>query len=123
MMITVYIFVAAAFLSVISMLIIFNVNIAKLKKDSGQISKVQKQFFIGAALSKIAPTLLLILGILNMPSNIVIDDLYVPWLLILIIVIYGFYHVSRKKKVNTNHTIDTLVTLTRPHLVLSLIHI
>src|SRR5690625_5356679 len=68
MMITVYIFVAAAFLSVISMLIIFNVNIAKLKKDSGQISKVQKQFFIGAALSKIAPTLLLIFGILNMPK-------------------------------------------------------
>src|SRR5699024_5129412 len=98
-MIRVYIYVTDALISVICLLIIFNVNIPKLKKDSGQISKMQKQFFIGAALSKIAPTLLLILGILNMPSNIVIDDLYFPWLLILIIVIYGFYHVSRKKKV------------------------
>lgn len=120
MMLTIYVFVVAALISVIPILVIFKVSLEQLKEDPQQMPRVQKRFFIGAALSKILPAILLILGIIKMPSGIGMSHLYIPWIIIVAVVIYGFYFVSTQKKLNVERdaqiAINTLVTITRPHL-------
>lgn len=118
--VNIYLFVVAALVSVVPILIIFKMNIKKLKVDPQQFPQVQKHFFIGAAISKILPIILIIFGILKMPSGIDMNLLYVPWVIIVAVVIYGFYYISSQKKLGAERdvqiAINTLVTITRPHL-------
>ena len=59
-----YIFVAAAVFAVIPFSIIFKVQVNKLIENPAQINQIFKQFFIGVALSKIVPVILLVFGII-----------------------------------------------------------
>lgn len=120
--VNIYMFVAAALLSVIPVLVIFKVFLNRLKEDPYQMARVQKNFFIGVAMTKILPVILLILAIFRMPSGISMERLYVPWILIGVTMIGGFIYVSMQKGKHQNEsedarrTINTLVTITRPHL-------
>jgi len=113
-----YIFVAAAVLSVISLLVIFKVNINKLIEDPSQLPKVQRDFLISVGLSKIVPVILLIFGIIKM-TTIKIDNLLIPLAIIIVVVIYGFIYISSAKKtINKKEdvifAVNTLVTIARP---------
>lgn len=113
----VYIFVAAAVFSVIPLLVIFKVNINKLIEDPSQMPKVQGQFLIGVALSKIVPVILLIFGIIKM-TTINMDSLYVPIAIIIIVVAYGLYFISSQKNIDEDKdvklAVNTLTTIARP---------
>lgn len=113
-----YIFVAAAVLSVISLLVIFKVNINKLIEDPSQLPKVQRDFLISVGLSKIVPVILLIFGIIKM-TTIEINNLLIPLAIIIVVVIYGFIYISSAKKtINKKEdvifAVNTLVTIARP---------
>src|SRR5690625_1570270 len=113
-----YIFVAAAVLSVISLLVIFKVNINKLIEDPSQLPKVQRDFLISVGLSKIVPVILLIFGIIKM-TTIKIDNLLIPLAIIIVVVIYGFIYITSAKKTidkkeDVIFAVNTLVTIARP---------
>lgn len=113
-----YIFVLAAVLAVVSIIVIFKINIDKVMKNPNQIATIQKNFFIGIALSKIIPVILLFYGIIKMTHISNISKLYIPWLIILGLVVYAFFYISSKNKLDvdqdTKLAISILVTIARP---------
>lgn len=115
-----YIFVVAAILAVVPVLIVFKVGVNQLLEHPGDMKKVQRNFFIGAALSKIVPAILLVYGIIKMTPIASIQTLFIPWGIIAVVVIGGLMFIESQKNpdgggdVKTN--VNTLVTITRPHL-------
>lgn|SRR5690625_4433346 len=118
-----YIFVAAAILAVIPVLILVKVNVNKLIDDPEQFNYVQKRFFIGMALSKVIPAILLVVGIVNLTPVNDYSDLYLPWGIIVITVLYGIHFITAQKNINVGKqerlAINTLVSIARP-MVLSI---
>lgn len=116
----VYIFVAAALLSVIPVVVVFKNCVNRLKKDPQSMKKVQRQFFIGAALSKIVPAILLMYGIIKMTPVDSVSKLFIPWAIILATVIGSLVFIGSQKDPEGNeevkYNVNTLVTITRPHL-------
>lgn len=115
-----YIFVVAAILAVVPVLIVFKVGVNQLLEHPSDMKKVQRNFFIGAALSKIVPAILLVYGIIKMTPIASIQTLFIPWGIIAVVVIGGLMFIESQKNpdggddVKTN--VNTLVTITRPHL-------
>ncbi len=113
-----YIFVAAAVFAVIPFSIIFKVHINKLIESPEQINTIFKHFFIGVALSKIIPVILLIFGIIKLTDGVEISTLYIPWLIIIIVSIAGYSIVSAQKNLDldeqTKVAVNTLTTIARP---------
>lgn len=113
-----YIFVLAAVLAVIPIIVIFKINIDKVIEDPNEITMIQRNFFIGIALSKIIPVILLFYGIIKMTHISDISKLYIPWIIILGVVVYAFFYISSKNKLDvdqdTKLAISTLVTIARP---------
>ncbi|HLS20030.1 MAG TPA: hypothetical protein VK056_00010 [Bacillota bacterium] len=118
--VNIYLFVSAALLAVISVVVIFKVLSNRLKDNPETYNQVQKNLFIGVAMSKIVPVIILIFAILRMPSGVAIDRLLIPWALIILVVVVSFIYISGQKKLNLNphaqRAVNTLVTITRPHL-------
>ena len=113
-----YIFVAAAVFAVIPFSIIFKVHINKLIENPEQINTIFKHFFIGVALSKIVPVILLVYGIIKLTDGVEISALYIPWLIIIIVSVAGYSIISAQKNVDvdkqTQVAIHTLTTIARP---------
>lgn len=113
-----YIFVAAAVLAVIPFAIIFKIHINQLIENPEQINTIFKRFFIGVALSKIVPVILIVFGIIKLTDGVEISTLYIPWLIIAIVSIAGYSIVSAQKNLNVNEqtqvAINTLTTIARP---------
>lgn len=116
----VYIFVAAALLAVIPVVIVFKNCVNQLKKDPHTMKTVQKKFFIGAALSKIVPAILLMYGIIKMTPVASISTLFIPWAIIAVAVIGSLAYIGSQKDPEGNkdvvYNVNTLVTITRPHI-------
>ena len=113
-----YIFVAAAVFAVIPFSIIFKVHINKLVENPEQINTIFRNFFIGVALSKIIPVILLVFGIIKLTDGVEMSTLYIPWLLIIIVSVAGYSIVSAQKNLDVNEqtkiAINTLTTIARP---------
>jgi|GEM_PF-6363698 len=84
-----YIFVVAAALAVIPMLIIFKVTIERIKEDPSPATrkKATTQFFIGIFLSEVIPIILFIYGFANLVPADQMEDLFVPGLIILLLIL------------------------------------
>lgn len=115
----VYIFVTAAVLAVLPIVVIFKKGVDQLKEDPTTMKKVQRQFFIGALLSKIVPAILLMYGIIKMTPVDAISKLFIPWGIIGAVVIGSLAFIGSKKDPEGNEqvkeTVNMLVTITRPH--------
>lgn len=113
-----YIFVAAAVLAVIPFSIVFKVHTNKLIESPEEINTIFKNFFIGVALTKIVPVILLVYGIIKLTDGVEISTLYIPWLIIIIVSIAGYSIVSAQKNLDVNEqtqvAINTLTTIARP---------
>lgn len=113
-----YIFVAAALASVIPLLAIINISVKKMLANPSQALQIQKQFFIAVAISKITPVVLLILGIVKLTYVDDISELYIPWLIILISVVFGLFFVKKLKQLPENDdeklAVNTLISIARP---------
>lgn len=121
MTVVAYIFVLAAIISILLVIYVLNVNIKKVKQNPEHFSEIQKQFMLGMAIGKVIPSLVIVFGIFKMPSNIPISSLIIPWIIIIIAVIFGFKYVGKKKEEDIDRVIaparDLLITNTRPLIV------
>lgn len=115
-----YIFVVAAILAVVPVVIVFKIGVNKLLDNPGEMKKVQRNFFIGAAMSKIVPAILLMYGIIKMTPIASIQTLFLPWGIIGVVVIGGLMFIESQKNSDANEeaqkNVNMLVTITRPHL-------
>lgn len=93
----IYFFLGAAVFSIIPLLYLYKINIEKVQTDPENFNQIQKSFFIGVSISKILPALLLVLGIVQM-EDVAIEQLIIPWLIILLVLLYGIYYILSFKK-------------------------
>lgn len=121
MTITAYIFVFAAIVSILLVIYVLNINIKKVNDNPEHFSEIQKQFMLGVAIGKVPPSLIIVFGILKMPSNTPIGSLIIPWFIIILSVIFGLKYIGNKKKESINRQAvpgrDILITNARPLLV------
>lgn len=113
-----YIFVAAAIFAVIPFAIVFKVHINQLIEKPKQINTIFRNFFIGVALTKIVPVILLVYGIIKLTDGVEISTLYIPWLIIILTTLAGYSIISAQKNLDvdeqTKVAINTLTTIARP---------
>ncbi|PAV31312.1 hypothetical protein CIL05_01275 [Virgibacillus profundi] len=94
-----YIFVAAAILAVIPILVIFKVNMDKLKEDPSQRGKIQTRFMIGIALSEAIPILLIVWGFMEMSAVSSMGELYIPGIIIIFLMAFAVFFIFLQKNV------------------------
>lgn len=113
-----YIFVAAAVFAVVPLVIILKMTINKLIKNPKDINAIFRRFFIGVALSKIVPIILLIFGMIKMTKGMDISNLYIPWAIIFIVLAYSVSFISGQKNLDvpkgTQVQVDTLTSIAKP---------
>lgn len=113
-----YIFVAAVLASVIPFVVIINMSVKKMIENPNDSLKIQKQFFLAVAASKITPVFLLIVGIVKITYIEDISVLYVPWLIIIVTVVFGIFFITKLKQLPENDdaklAVNTLVSIARP---------
>ncbi|MFS0674982.1 hypothetical protein [Ornithinibacillus sp. 179-J 7C1 HS] len=73
-----YLFAIAAILASISILLIFKINVEKIKENPENLSNVQTKFFIGVAIAEIIPIILIIFGMINLESASSLEELLIP---------------------------------------------
>lgn len=116
-----YVFVLAAIVSILLVIYVLNVNIKKIDKNPEHFSEIQKQFMLGVAIGKVPPSIIIVFGITKMPSQTPIGSLIIPWIIIILAVIYGLSYVTKKKTEPIKREAvpgrDLLVTNARPLLV------
>jgi|SRR5699024_217792 len=112
-----YFFTAAAFFSVAPLLVLFKINAEKVKEEPDNFNEIQKRFFISVSVSKIIPALLIIMGITQM-NKVAVDQLIIPWIIILFILVYGIYYILSFKRLplkgDPKLAVNTLVNLALP---------
>lgn len=113
----IYLFTGAAIFSVIPLLILVKIYMEKVKQDPHNFNELQKKFFIRILISKIFPTLLLVLAMTQM-ENIHRAQAIIPWLIILFVLIYGIYYILSFKKLPlkgaAKEAVHILATLSLP---------
>lgn len=116
-----YIFVLAAIVSILLVIYVLNVNIKKVKKNPEHFPEIQKQFMLGVAIGKVPPSLIIVIGIIKMPSGTPISSLIIPWIIIIVAVIFGIRYINKKKTEQIQRKAaparNLLITNARPLLV------
>ncbi|MFA1822488.1 hypothetical protein ACDX78_20390 [Virgibacillus oceani] len=97
-----YIFVAAAVLAVIPIIILFKVNVEKLKENPESQGKVQTNFMIGIAVSEVIPLILIIFGFVNMEQAASIEELFIPGLIVLFTIAFSIFFIFLQKNVGVD---------------------
>lgn len=104
-----YIFVLAAVLAAIPILILFKVNLEKLKENPEARGKVQNNFMVGIAVSEIIPILLIIYGFVNMEQAAGMEELYIPGLIILFVMAFSIGFIFLQKNIDVVPEIKSLI--------------
>ncbi|WHX26056.1 hypothetical protein QNH47_18275 [Virgibacillus halodenitrificans] len=95
-----YIFVAAAVLAVIPILILYKIHSSKLKEDPSLRDKVQTKFMIGIAISEAIPILLIVYGFIKLEPVQTISALYIPFLIVLFLMAYTVFFILVNKRID-----------------------
>ncbi|MCJ0929601.1 hypothetical protein GLV94_07085 [Virgibacillus halodenitrificans] len=95
-----YIFVAAAVLAVIPILILYKIHSSKLKEDPSLRDKVQTKFMIGIAISEAIPMILIVYGFINLEPVQTISALFIPFLIVLFLMAYAAFFILVNKRID-----------------------
>ncbi|APC49701.1 hypothetical protein BME96_16565 [Virgibacillus halodenitrificans] len=95
-----YIFVAAAVLAVIPILILYKIHSSKLKEDPSLRDKVQTKFMIGIAISEAIPILLIVYGFIKLEPVQTISALFIPFLIVLFLMAYAAFFILVNKRID-----------------------
>lgn len=113
----IYLFTGAAIFSILPLIFLFKIHVEKAQEEPNNFNQIQKQFFIRVSVSKIIPALLLILGIITMDEASV-EQLVIPWLIILFSLVYGVYYIVSFKRLpltgEPKLAVNTFVNLALP---------
>ncbi|GGA64569.1 hypothetical protein [Ornithinibacillus halotolerans] len=94
-----YYFALAAILAVLAILLVFKLNVEKLKENPQQIGQVQTRFFIGVAVAESIPIVLIILGFLGLETVSSIEELYIPGAIVIFSMIFAPFFIMLQKSV------------------------
>ncbi|HLR61520.1 MAG TPA: hypothetical protein VK097_03665 [Lentibacillus sp.] len=95
-----YVFVAAALLAVIPIVVLFKINLEKIRENPERFKKIQTHFFIRVAIAEVIPILLIVFGLANAAPVIIPEDLYIPGLIIVLLMGFGVLFMNLQKNVD-----------------------
>ncbi|MBP2076179.1 hypothetical protein [Oceanobacillus polygoni] len=94
-----YMFTAAAIIAVIGILIVFKVNLDKIKEDPEQVAKAQSNFFIGVAIIEILPLIMIVFALIH-AVPLPIEEIYIPAFIIIILMAFAMFFIFLQRKVD-----------------------
>ncbi len=92
-------FTAAAIIAVIGILIVFKVNLDKIKEDPEQVAKAQSNFFIGVAIIEILPLIMIVFALIH-AVPLPIEEIYIPAFIIIILMAFAMFFIFLQRKVD-----------------------
>ncbi|GAA0441968.1 MAG: hypothetical protein ACQEWU_12925 [Bacillota bacterium] len=104
-----YVFVAAAAFAVFPILILFKINVEKLKKDPRQQGKVQTNMMLGVAISEAIPIILIIYGFSKLAPVSDVSTLYVPGIIIVFFMLFAAFFIFMQRKVDVEENSKSAV--------------
>lgn len=97
-----YLFVVAALLAVLPILLIFKISIESIKENPNDYMKVQQRFFIWVAVAEIIPILLIIYGFSNMDTVYPIEELLLPGIIVLFTIGFASLFIFLQRIIDVN---------------------
>ncbi|WP_042143779.1 hypothetical protein [Paucisalibacillus sp. EB02] len=94
-----YYFAFASLLAVIPILLLFKVNIEKIKENPAEIGKVQTKFFIGVAIAEVIPIILIVLGMMDLTAVSTMEELYIPGQIVILSLVFSPFFIFLQKSV------------------------
>ncbi|WP_087973594.1 hypothetical protein [Oceanobacillus rekensis] len=94
-----YLFVAAAVIAVIGIMIVFKINMDKIKENPEQLENAQQKFFIGVAMSESIPILLVIFALIN-AEPVPVEDLYLPMAIVILMMVFAAFFIFLQRNVD-----------------------
>jgi F0F1-type ATP synthase membrane subunit c/vacuolar-type H+-ATPase subunit K len=104
-----YIFVIAAAIAVIGILLIFKRQVEQIKEDPSRVGVAQQNFFIGTAIIEIVPILLLIYGIVNL-ETVPVEEIYVPVVIVALLMVFSVFFILLQRAVDVDEESKQPVT-------------
>lgn len=104
-----YIFTIAAALAVIGIISVFKINVNKIKENPEQLEKAQTSLFIGTAVSESFPLIMIVFALIN-ATQVPIDELYIPALLIIFMMVFATFFIFLQGKVDVEEDQKAVVT-------------
>lgn len=84
-----YLFAFAALIAVISILVVFKINVEKIKENPDNVEKYQTRFFIGVAISEAIPIMLVVLAFIDLTPASSMADLYIPGAIVIFAMLFA----------------------------------
>src|SRR5690606_3908652 len=81
-----YIFVLAAFIAVTGILIVFKINVEKIKENPETIPLALRNLFICSAISETIPIILIVYGFATVES---VENISAPFMLVILILAFS----------------------------------
>lgn len=94
-----YIFVLAAFIAVTGILIVFKINVEKIKENPETIQIAQRNLFIGSAISETIPIILIVYGFATVET---VENISVPFMLVILILAFSLFFIFLQSKVDVD---------------------
>lgn len=84
-----YLFAIAAILACVSILLVFKINIEKLKENPENTADIHTKFFIGVAIAEVIPMILVIFGLMDLTPAASIEELYIPGIIVIFALVFS----------------------------------
>src|SRR5690606_23971273 len=94
-----YYFAFASLLAVISILLVFKVNVEKLKENPKEVGQIQTKFFIGVAIAEAIPIILVVFGLMDLTTASSMEELYLPGLIVILSLVFAPFFIFLQKSV------------------------
>jgi F0F1-type ATP synthase membrane subunit c/vacuolar-type H+-ATPase subunit K len=94
-----YLFAFAAILAVIPILLLFKMNIEKIKENPDVFASIQTKFFIGVAISEVIPLILLVFGMMDLSPAASMEELYLPGLIVILAMAFAPFFIVLQRSV------------------------
>ncbi|MGJ9458156.1 hypothetical protein [Oceanobacillus sp. CF4.6] len=94
-----YLFTAAAIIAVIGIIMVFKINMDKIKENPEQLEKVQTNFFIGVALCESIPIILIVFALIN-AEPVPMEELYIPAAIVMMMMVFAAFFIFLQRNVD-----------------------
>lgn len=84
-----YLFAIAAILACVSILLVFKINIEKIKENPENTAAIQTKFFIGVAIAEVIPMILVVFGMMDLTPVASIEELYIPGIIVIFALVFS----------------------------------
>lgn len=99
-----YIFTLASIIPIIGIAILFKLTLTKLVSNTEPVPKIISRFFITVAIIEIIPIILFVYGFANLETAASIEEVLVPAIILILVLVAGYLFVFLQKKFTIEST-------------------